>query len=475
MKWRIIGSLLVLSLFMCIPALAANYVVQVRPPSGGDDTAMLQAALDDCMTNHPTGCTVQLSAGTYKSQQLFSEDFHGSLKGIGMDATIIQVKPFVEVTAGPVGYSNFSSNLPSRTNKYPFLLIFMAGDITVSDMSFEVIDSEPVSPWCYYDQCGQTYLFGFVGVIGTSANLLVERVGFEGGPGTMAASGHNYNDGPFFYGLSSDQPLTGTFKVVSSRITDSEDTLGAATLSNARITIGGRSSDGNVFEGGSQGAGFIDMGHSTVEFTYNNVEVSSNPWAGVLAAQGFWWIPQESSLFLIKHNTIRATGPYVDGIGAVDFGPPSGLGKTADFVISDNTIQITGPDVDNAAWAGIEAVYLEGAVISNNRIIGGNTSLGIALEGTSQCVVKANDVEKMNADWAPIGLLTVNIGTEEEPVLLPTGDSTVVGFGKKTGVYDEGENNTLVGMNNMQGNPPGPAIRDAMKRKMEMIKAMRKP
>jgi len=48
-------------------------------------------------------------------------------------------------------------------------------------------------------------------------------------------------------------------------------------------------------------------------------------------------------------------------------------------------------------------------------------------------------------------------------------------FVKKTNVYDEGVNNTLVGVNNMQGNPPKPAIRDAMKRKMEMIKFIRKP
>ena len=475
MKWRTIGLVLGLTLLMCIPALSADYVVQVGPPDlSGDDTAVLQAALDDCMTNHPTGCTVQLSAGTYKSQQLFGESFHGSLKGMGMDATRIQVKRFDEVTGDHIGYYIFDIYPPSRTNKYPVLLIFMAGDITVSDMSFVVTDYEPVPQWCYYDECGQTWLYGVVGVIGTSADLLVERVGFEGGPGTMVASRHNYNDGPFFWGLSGDQPLTGTFKVVSSRIRNSEDSLTAIALSNAKITIGGSPSHGNVIEGGSQGAGFLDMAHSVVDFSYNDVEVSAYPWAGVLAGQGYAWIPQESSQFLIRHNTIKATGGYVDGVWAIDFGPPLGLGKTADFVISDNTVQIAGSEVD-PAWAGIEAAYLEGAVISNNRIVGGS-ALGIALEGASQCMVKANNAEKLTADLAPIGLLTVNIGTEEEPILLPTSDSTVVGFGNKTNVYadPEGYGNILVGVNNMQGNPPGPAIRDAMKRKMEMIKSMRK-
>jgi len=60
----------------------------------------------------------------------------------------------------------------------------MAGDIAVSDMTFEVTEHDPVTSWCYSGLgCGQTYLYGFLGVIGSSANLLVERVGFDGGPG----------------------------------------------------------------------------------------------------------------------------------------------------------------------------------------------------------------------------------------------------------------------------------------------------
>ena len=46
-------------------------------------------------------------------------------------------------------------------------------------------------------------------------------------------------------------------------------------------------------------------------------------------------------------------------------------------------------------------------------------------------MVKANNVEKFTADWVPIGLLTLNIGTEDEPILVPTRDSTVVGAGNK--------------------------------------------
>jgi parallel beta-helix repeat protein len=470
---KIIKALfIVLGVFfgISISAMAAGPVVNVPPPigGGGDDTANIQGALDDCMNNHSAGCTIQLSAGTYKSQQLFIEDFHGTLKGRGMDATILQVLPFQEVTPGSVNIGSLDVNPPSRTNKYPVLLIFAAGDIKVSDMTFKVIDHDPVAAsWCYENQYGQTWLFGLLGVIGTSANLLIERVGFDGGPGTLTSSGHNYNAGPIFMGLSSNQPLTGTFKVVSSLIRNSEDDLLVLTVRDAQITIGGSPSEGNLVENGSQGAAIVPLGNSHIEISYNNLEPNANPWSGVLVYQDGWWIPQEPSQFIIKHNTIKVTGAWVRGIWAGDFGPPNGLGKSADFVICDNTIQIAGSGTDPAlaGLAGIDALYADGAVISNNRILG-NSTVGIALEGASQCMVKANNVEKLNADWVPIALLTADY---------PTHDSTVVGSGKKTNVYDEGINNTLVGVNNMQGNPPGPAIRDTMKRKIEMIKSIRRP
>jgi hypothetical protein len=53
-----------------------------------------------------------------------------------------------------------------------------------------------------------------------------------------------------------------------------------------------------------------------------------------------------------------------------------------------------------------------------------------------------------------------------------TSNCTVVGGPNATNVVDRGTNNTLVGVNNMHDNPPGPAVRDAMKREMEMPKSV---
>jgi hypothetical protein len=51
------------------------------------------------------------------------------------------------------------------------------------------------------------------------------------------------------------------------------------------------------------------------------------------------------------------------------------------------------------------------------------------------------------------------------------GDCTVIGHGAKSGVNDfEGVNNTIVGVNNMGSDPPGPVVREAMQRKIVTVK-----
>ena len=73
-------------------AAAGQHIVYVPSPSGGDDTAAIQQALDTCVQQHPTGCTVQLAAGIYHTRQLVAYNFHGTLKGLGMDTTTIEAE-----------------------------------------------------------------------------------------------------------------------------------------------------------------------------------------------------------------------------------------------------------------------------------------------------------------------------------------------------------------------------------------------
>jgi parallel beta-helix repeat protein len=464
------GLFIFLSVFfgISISAMAAGLVVNVPAPSGGDDTVVVQAELDQCVT-YGSGCTVQLAAGTYLTKQLFAKDFHGTFKGMGMDVTIIQALPNLPVSQE----QSVWNSPPSKNNPYPMLVLFFGGDITVSDMTIRDLEPEPIAGWYDYGQTTPiTSLWGILEFMGQSAmNVVVTRVALKG---VYDESVIGYNA----VGLSIDPYppidyptpgyLSGTFRVSACRFDTLLEGIFVAVLHEARLTIGGSPSEGNLIQNCGIGAWLLDLDSSVADLSYNDVHVvGPGAWGGLAAFQR-WAVPIETpSSFLVQHNRVKATGSYEDGIWTWDLAPWSGEGKTGNFVISNNEITLeTSNNVP--AGDGIESVNSEGTIISNNRIVGSGWG-GIAIWGDTQTTVKANNVDKVTPAVAPapISLLTF------DPFV--ANNCIVVGFGKKTNVYDEGVNNTLVGVNNMQGNPPGPAIRDAMKRKMEMIKSIRKP
>ncbi len=116
------------------------------------------------------------------------------------------------------------------------------------------------------------------------------------------------------------------------------------------------------------------------------------------------------------------------------------------------------------------AIQDSGSIVSNNKI-SGTGWVGLCLyDGNTQDTLFGNNLQKFTPQEQPDGTFGPPILLEET-----TSNCTVVGGPNATNVMDLGTSNTLVGVNNMHGNPPGPAIRDAMKRKMELIKSMRKP
>jgi hypothetical protein len=97
MKRMCIRGAVVLALLPRALAGAARNAVVVPPPNGVDDTAGIQAALDECVASGP-GCTVQLAAGTCLTRQLVANNFRGTFEGLGKDGTILEGSP-LPVTA----------------------------------------------------------------------------------------------------------------------------------------------------------------------------------------------------------------------------------------------------------------------------------------------------------------------------------------------------------------------------------------
>lgn len=441
---------LVIIFAFSLSAYSATLTINVPAPNGTDDTVVLQAALDDCVAHGP-GCTVQLTAGTYKSTQLFAENFHGTFKGKGMDVTIIQALPLKGNPDNPC-----TLNPPSLGNPYPNLVTFLEGDIVVSDMTLKVVEPIPI-PDGWYDLNGVFYttlifaLLDFRGEL--RMNVVVERVGLDGEAGLIA--------GPKFepYPLASQLP--GTFRISSCRLINSIIGIWVDSLRDARVTIGGSASAGNFIANVVAAGYLLDLSNSKVEISHNNSSCGGAAWACFVAYQ-----EQSVELptsYLIDHNSLKPSGSLEDGIGIVDFGPPFGMGKKADAVISNNDIVI-GPSADGSAFAGIETVFTEGTVIWNNRITGSGL-FGITVEGSTKCKLILNNVNGVTADTARIGLMTYPSVLDGSPI--PTTDSLVVGSGGKANVLDEGINNKVVGLNIMHCDGPGKDIRDLMKHRIE--------
>ena len=457
-------------------AFAGNLVVPVPPPNGTDDTATIQAALDQCVGPN-AGCTVQLTAGTYLTSQLFAQDFHGTFKGKGMDVTIIQALQNLVVSQdNPVW-----NNPPSISNKYPMLILFFGGDITVSDMTIRALEINPTKGWHDYQghldyylwhQDPNTWLWSVLEFMGQSAmNVVVTRVALQGAYDESVPGLDNYNAAGLsidpYPPVDSPTPgyLAGTFRVSACRIDTLQQGIYAAVLHDARLVIGSSPSAANLIQNCGYAVTLLDLDSSSVDFSYNDASaLGPTAFAGFMVIQ-YWAVPIETaSSFLVSHNRLKAMGADEDAIFVADCAPWYGEGKSGDFVISHNDITLE-PRGDRIASDGIESYQTDGSIISNNRIVGSGWT-GIAIWEDTRDVIIANNVENVTAEFFyPTQICLMDM----------TNNCTVVGFGNKTNVYDEGVNNNLVGVNSMQGYTPGPAIRDAMKRKMEMIKSMRKP
>lgn len=132
---------------------------------------------------------MQLSAGTYKTQQLFAANFHGAFKGKGMDATIVEALPDLQVNSYPMWTDQSHLNLPSPSNPWPCLITFVDSDIAVSDLTLRVTAYEPVSPW-FYGQMVRN-MEALLAITGTSSSAVsVERVAFRGAPGIRLVRSH---------------------------------------------------------------------------------------------------------------------------------------------------------------------------------------------------------------------------------------------------------------------------------------------
>ncbi len=111
-------------------------------PTGVDDTENLVKAFSDAKAAGP-GAVVQLAEGQYTIGMIEVHDFDGFFHGAGKGETIISNAP------------DLPCNEYWAVDNCPFLMQFVGGNVTVSDMTFQINDGVPClnpdeNPWRDY-------------------------------------------------------------------------------------------------------------------------------------------------------------------------------------------------------------------------------------------------------------------------------------------------------------------------------------
>jgi parallel beta-helix repeat protein len=418
---------------LTIGSVRADSSTFIVSPSGVDDTANIKAAFDNAVVAGP-GSTVQLTAGQFYMNEILVENFYGNFLGVGVGLTKIDVLRGLD--PGAPGVSS-----PMGT---PHIFTFLGGDVYISDLSFDITPYEPAEAWgppppdgWWYDLLSPILITGDI-------NSRIENILFTGHAGTAlyepghplySVKSYNVRVGVIYGG---GLPTSGSHIVTKCDFESIWLGVSAFGLMDCELAIKSNSIKDNAI-----GIINAECDNSKIEITRNDIETT---YFG-----GIWVIqppPRESpSQWLITHNNIKVLSLDSDGICLMDFSPT----KSLEAVVSNNKITL-----DDVNYGGIWTYGLQDAFISNN-IIRGTGDYGIACAFAYNNFLLGNNVQNVDASWAPI-------------VLLFASESVVVGGSTKKNVLDiAGSNNIIVGMNNMQGNSPGLEIQEAMERKRELV------
>jgi hypothetical protein len=485
----LVGSLLIASApmfdFGCDPAFVLQegdiYTVL---PTGIDDADNMQCAFDQAVGSGP-GRTVKLNAATYYiSRAIDVVNFDGSFVGAGKDMTIIRNLDDV-----PFPFIDEPFPHPEPVFRYPVLFRFYQDEngspstLGFSDMTIQVKGKSDL--WSYHG-LGPFDVIVAIEIVGkvtgvedyetSTMNTSFENMGFEGEAGDFLFRGVNMVEGIYIHGEAFNvfdedtglwdvkyyKPLIGNHSVTDCTFRNAHTAIDPWDMSDSDFSV-----ERSYFEDVDYAALLFNLSNSTVNISRN--EINNPGIAGIAAVQTKTTLSGdppgpnseliEPSSILFSHNNIYDISGEADGIFVFDFSFFDGIDGLLDVIISNNKIAL-----NDTFYGGIFGSGVQDSLVLNNKISGTGLAgiyMGIAGDSVSDCTLLGNNLQNLDAYIAPIWL---GPGTS---------NCTVVGGSNKTNVLDQGIDNILVGVNNMQGNPLGPEIQDAMQQKMEMIKSMR--
>ena len=420
---------LCVGLLLATPTAAweGGYTVFVPAPNGVDDTANLQRALDDCV-RIGRDCTVQLAGGRYLTRQLVAYNFHGTFKGKSQSKTIVEALPNLPISVGD--YALQGACLPNTTTcLWPSLIMFVDGDIRVSDLSAKVTapPGTATTGWYFFGMkiTDLIDVFRFMGH--SRANVVIERVAIEGLPDDSPTSwGFNLINGAIYTGELPRTTSPFDYYFLSGSLTFQNNSVRGSYsgvsidgfLKEVYVNIGGSSSKGNLFENVNAGVDLESCENSLVEVSHN--VVNSSFYASLWVIQWINFVPARPSLFLIHDNTFRPSGPYADGIYLVD--DPATRWIYA--LISNNKIE-----AQDIGYGGISAYNTRGTTVANNKVSGKGAD-AIGIWGGTYAAVLGNNVNAFVANPdAGLAQIVLDANTTQSTVVCKTPNDTVMDLG----------------------------------------------
>ncbi len=399
------AGLLAVSLAVPAVAVGAGRTVLVPRPTGGDDTATIQAALDWCVKHGP-GCTVELRAGTYHTSQLVTYDFRGTFKGAGKNRTTIEALPKLPVTMPDPAVEWCQPNTHDCT--WPGLIIFVDGNIEVSDLALDFPatndsagNDTATKPWTLEGNTvtGLGAALDFLGQHRTDAS--VDRIGVTGRADDATTNPFGFNvqngvvyDGGLPSGPTTTYTLSGSFDVRSSSISTMDDgiVVGGGYLKSVHGTIGGSPATGNRINVKYFGIDLEAEDGSAFDVSYNMV-TARHPLDIIPFDYGI--VPSHPSRYLIHDNTFMIPADTYWGTTGIllDNGPAD---PWLQAVIVHNTIKVPAAD-----GLGIYDVGTTGTGIAGNTITGTLGQGAVVMQGGSHSAVIGNNVSRFGIDPDP--------------------------------------------------------------------------
>jgi hypothetical protein len=384
------------------PAAAQERQHACLAPSGGDDTAMLQEALDRC-SGAKHSCSVRLCAGVFDTGILRVRDFRGTLRGAGRERTVLRALPDLHVSEDE---DDFFRDDPFGPDPWPYLVQFIEARGRVENLGILV----PAPPAGTFPTTGW-HLIGGGPIFELRGGLLVTgreavdfevrhvRVDAEEDPGS--ALGTTVFNGVEFGGLLFNPGDQGEFPVFPARgrfhVTDSRF---EGVLTGTPI---GELAEASVLVARNRYRSTIAV--EVIDADRSRIGVYSNRWVvsyrGVQVRQNLDGTPSRESRLAVNANRGRVEpflGDLGDGLSFVDTADPSPEPATTALRVVGNSWTL-----GNGKGAAASGITASGAVrlsLALNRLAG-RAGTGLEVDETSGCRVWGNSLRGLDTGDGP--------------------------------------------------------------------------